>query len=158
MSVQVTQDAELGPLVDLLVKRVKHERGLVIRGVRASGRPQRLPPERRRQLPKQALPAGTRPLGPGHRWIPRGPIAWVKDYPVSKVLPHYRVVYSSKPEKYSVTGVVLAVAGLAVAAAASEGPGPRASGRMRVQPGATGPAGAVPGATGPAGAVPSGPG
>ena len=30
MSVQVTQDAEFGPVVDLLVQLVQYERGLVI--------------------------------------------------------------------------------------------------------------------------------
>ena len=33
MPVQVTQDAEFGPVVDLFVKLVKHESGHVIRGV-----------------------------------------------------------------------------------------------------------------------------
>jgi hypothetical protein len=36
MSVQVTQDAELGSVVDLFVKLVEHQRGFVILGVRAS--------------------------------------------------------------------------------------------------------------------------
>ena len=44
-SVQVTQDAEFGPVVDLLVELVKHERRLVILGVWASDGSQRLPPE-----------------------------------------------------------------------------------------------------------------
>ena len=67
MSVQVTQDAEFGPVVvDLFVKLVKHERGLVILGVWASGGSQRLPPGSRWQLLEKVLPESVRTVQDGH--------------------------------------------------------------------------------------------
>jgi hypothetical protein len=66
MSVQVTQDAEFGPVVDLFVKLVRHERGLVILGVGASEGPQRLPPGSCWQLPKQVLPESVRTIQDGN--------------------------------------------------------------------------------------------
>jgi hypothetical protein len=56
MLVQVTQDAEFGPVVDLLVKLVKEERCLVILRIRASDGPQRLPPGSCWQFLEQILP------------------------------------------------------------------------------------------------------
>jgi hypothetical protein len=50
MPVQVTQDAEFGPVVDLFVKLVQHERGLIVLGVWAGDRSQRLPPGSRWHL------------------------------------------------------------------------------------------------------------
>jgi hypothetical protein len=44
MQVQITQDTQLGPVMDLLVKLVEHERGSVFLGNWASHGPQRLPP------------------------------------------------------------------------------------------------------------------
>ncbi len=66
MSVQVTQDAELGPVVDLFVKLVKHERGLVILGERASDGSQRLPPGSCGQLLEQVLPESVRTVQDGN--------------------------------------------------------------------------------------------
>ncbi|HTW10509.1 MAG TPA: hypothetical protein VME46_23590 [Acidimicrobiales bacterium] len=43
MQVQVTHETELGPVVDLFVEMVEHERALVTFGVFASDRAQRFP-------------------------------------------------------------------------------------------------------------------
>jgi hypothetical protein len=66
VSVQVTQDAKFGPVVDLLVKLVEHERGLVILGVRASDGSQRLPPGSCGQLLEQVLPESVRTVQDGN--------------------------------------------------------------------------------------------
>jgi hypothetical protein len=66
MSVQVTQDAEFGPVMDLFVKLVKHERGLVILGVWAGDRSQWLPPGSRGQLLEHVLPESVRTVQDGN--------------------------------------------------------------------------------------------
>src|SRR5580693_6918464 len=66
MPVQVTQDAEFGPVVDLLVKLVKHESCLVLLGVRASDGSQWLPPRSGRQLPEHVLPESVRTVQDGN--------------------------------------------------------------------------------------------
>src|ERR1700733_11519678 len=52
--------------MNLLVKLVEHERGLVVLGVRAGDAPQRLPPGGGRQLPEQVLPESVRSLQDGN--------------------------------------------------------------------------------------------
>jgi hypothetical protein len=66
VSVQVTQDAEFGSVVDLFVKLVKHERGLVILGVRAGDGSQRLPPGSSWQFQEQVLPESVRTVQDGN--------------------------------------------------------------------------------------------
>ena len=65
MQVQITQDTQLGPVMDLLVKLVEHERCPVFLGNWASHGPQRLPPGRCGQGPEQVLPESVRMLQDG---------------------------------------------------------------------------------------------
>ena len=58
MSVEITQHAEFGTVMNVFVKLVQHERRFVVLGVRASDGPQRLPPRVCRHLMEQALPEG----------------------------------------------------------------------------------------------------
>jgi hypothetical protein len=66
MSVQVTQDAELGPVMDLLVKLVEHESGLAFLGVWAGDGSQWLPPGSGGQLLEQVLPESVRTVQDGN--------------------------------------------------------------------------------------------
>src|SRR5580698_1004124 len=63
--VQITQDAELGAVVDLLVELMEYQRRLVVLGVRAGDGAQRLPPGSRRQPHQHVLPEGMRALQGG---------------------------------------------------------------------------------------------
>jgi|SRR5450432_2500612 hypothetical protein len=56
MQVQVTHDTEFGPVVDLFVEMVEHERGLVTLGVFASDGAQRFPPGSCGQFLEQVPP------------------------------------------------------------------------------------------------------
>jgi hypothetical protein len=58
MSVEVTQHAEFGAVMDLPVKLVEHERRFVVLGVRASDGAQWLPPRICRHGMEQVLPKG----------------------------------------------------------------------------------------------------
>jgi hypothetical protein len=65
MSVQITQDAELGRVMDLFVKMVKYERRLGTPGVFVSYGTQRFPPGRSRQFVEHVLPEFVRTIQDG---------------------------------------------------------------------------------------------